>query len=157
MAVAVLLQSLRLLLPLPPLAGAFIIGTLVNMKLALTMEINGFLTAWLLACLLPFFAYLQGQLPFPFLIPVVMLGNIAFVYLLGQCKRAWPRVLLPPLGKAVLMCVFTYILLGLFGIDGPIMRRMILFSMSVPQFATGVLGVLAADKIYAILKADVKL
>ena len=48
-AIAVILQASRLILPLPPLLTTFIIGTLVNMMLVLCVRLNGFTSAVILA------------------------------------------------------------------------------------------------------------
>lgn len=40
-ALALALQSLRLVLPMPQLLSTFIIGTLVHMMLVLTLQLNG--------------------------------------------------------------------------------------------------------------------
>ena len=58
-AIAVILQASRLLMPLPPLLTTFIIGTLVNMMLVLCVRLNGFTSAVVLSLLLPIFAYVQ--------------------------------------------------------------------------------------------------
>ena len=71
-ALALALQSLRLVLPMPQLLSTFIIGTLVHMMLVLTLQLGGLKTALLLAFLLPLTAYVQGQVLLPFLIPVFM-------------------------------------------------------------------------------------
>lgn len=59
-ALALALQSLRLVLPMPQLLSTFIIGTLVHMMLVLTLQLGGLKTALLLALLLPLTAYVQG-------------------------------------------------------------------------------------------------
>lgn len=102
-ALTVVLQSLRLFIPLPPIASMFFIGTLVNMMLAITVRLAGLKPALLAVVLLPFFAYLQGQLPIPLLIPVVTGGNAVFVLI---CHWAWHRgLMLAPLAKTI--CMFT--------------------------------------------------
>ena len=58
-ALTVVLQSLRLFIPLPPMASMFCIGTLVNMMLAVTVRLAGLKPALLAVVLLPFFAYLH--------------------------------------------------------------------------------------------------
>lgn len=85
-ALALALQSLRLVLPMPQLLSTFIIGTLVHMMLVLTLQLSGLKTALLLAFLLPLTAYVQGQVLLPFLIPVIWLGNFIFVLLVRQFK-----------------------------------------------------------------------
>ena len=88
-ALTVVLQSLRLFIPLPPMASMFFIGTLVNMMLAVTVRLAGLKPALLAVVLLPFFAYLQGQLPIPLLIPVVIGGNAVFVLICHWAPRAY--------------------------------------------------------------------
>ena len=96
-ALTVVLQSLRLFIPLPPMASMFFIGTLVNMMLAVTVRLAGLKPALLAVVLLPFFAYLQGQLPIPLLIPVVTGGNAVLCLsaighgTAGLCWRRLPK------------------------------------------------------------------
>ena len=50
----------------------FVVGTLVNMVLVLAARTVGLWPSVMIAVLLPVMAYFQGQLPLPFLIPVVL-------------------------------------------------------------------------------------
>ena len=151
-AIAVILQASRLVMPLPPLFTTFIIGTLVNMMLVLCVRLNGFASAMVLSILLPIFAYVQGQLLLPMLILVVALGNILFAY----CVKCWEQgtlaYLVPPAVKAVSMCVADYVAICFLGVESVAMQKGILFAMSVPQLVTGFTGVLCAKKMVAILK-----
>ena len=152
-AIAVILQASRLVLPLPPpLLTTFIIGTLVNMMLVLCVRLNGFTSAVILSILLPIFAYVQGQLVLSLLIPVVALGNILFAY----CVKCWEQgvlaYLVPPAVKAVSMCAAAYVVICFLEIESVAMQKGILFAMSVPQLVTGFTGVLCAKKMVAILK-----
>lgn len=73
------------------------------MMLAVTVRLAGLKPALLAVVLLPFFAYLQGQLPIPLLIPVVIGGNAVFVLI---CHWTWHRgLMLAPLAKTI--CMFT--------------------------------------------------
>ena len=154
-AIAVILQASRLVLPLPPLLTTFIIGTLVNMMLVLCVRLNGFTSAVILSILLPIFAYVQGQLLLPLLIPVVALGNILFAY----CVKCWEQdtlaYLIPPAVKAVSMCVADYVAICFLGVESVAMQKWILFAMSVPQLVTGVTGVLCAKKMVEVLKKKI--
>ena len=156
-ALALVLQSLRLVLPLPPLVSTFIIGTLVHMMLALTLRVNGLPAALLLSVLLPVTAYLQGQLLLPVLVPVVWLGNSGFVVLLRRlAQRELLQTLLPPVGKACVMLGAAWGVIMLLGLTEPAMRKTVLFAMSVPQLVTGVAGLLLARKVYdALLKRNI--
>lgn len=79
-ALALALQALRLVIPLPQLVSTFVIGSLVHMMLALSWRLGSLGVALLLSLLLPLTAYMQGQVML-LLIPVICLGNAAFVYL----------------------------------------------------------------------------
>lgn len=162
-ALAVLLQSLRLFLPLPLTLSTFIIGTLVHMMLALACCAAGLRAALLLSLLLPLTAYLQGQLALPFLLPVVMLGNALFCWLYVRGEAAADRwenrlaagaalCLLPPLAKACCMYAAAWLALATAGVEQAPLRNMVLFGMSVPQFVTGVAGVWLAGRLRRFLR-----
>ena len=78
LAVAAIAQSLRLLLPLPPVASMLLIGTVVNLCLCFAVWGSGILYAGIICLLLPFFAFLQGHLPLLPMVAVVFLGNLVF-------------------------------------------------------------------------------
>lgn len=152
-ALAVVLQASRLVLPLPPLLTTFIIGTLVNMMLVLCVRLNGFTAAAILSVLLPIFAYMQGQLLLPLLIPVVALGNLLFAYFAESFSAGMLAYLLPPIVKAVSMCATAYVVIAVLGIESVAIQKGILFGMSVPQLVTGFTGILCAEKVLVVLKS----
>ena len=151
-ALAVILQASRLVLPLPPLLTTFIVGTLVNMMLVLCVRLNGFTSAAILSVLLPVFAYVQGQLLLPLLIPVVALGNILFAYAVIKLGKRVLAYLVPPVLKAVSMCASAYVVIAVLGIESVAIQNGILFAMSVPQLVTGFTGILCAKKMVEVLK-----
>lgn len=151
-AIAVILQASRLVLPLPPLITTFIIGTLVNMMLVLCVRLNGFTAAAILSVLLPIFAYVQGQLLLPLLIPVVALGNVLFSYAVMKLDKSAPSYIVPPVVKAMSMCASAYIVIAVLGIESVAMQKGILFAMSVPQLVTGVSGIVCAGRMVKVLK-----
>ena len=154
-AIAVILQAGRLVMPLPPLFTTFIIGTLVNMMLVLCVRLNGFASAMVLSILLPIFAYVQGQLLLPMLILVVALGNILFAYCVKCWEQATLAYLIPPAVKAVSMCAAAYVVICFLGIESVAIQKGILFAMSVPQLVTGVTGLLCAKKMVEVLKKKI--
>ena len=154
-AVAVILQASRLIMPLPPLLTTFIIGTLVNMMLVLCVRLNGFTSATVLSILLPIFAYVQGQLLLPMLIPVVALGNVLFAYFVERLKSGVLGYIIPPAVKAVSMCASAYVVIAFLGIESVAMQKGILFAMSVPQLVTGFTGILCAKKMVEVLKKKI--
>jgi len=151
-AIAVILQASRLVLPLPPLVTTFIIGTLVNMMLVLCVRLNGFTSAAILSVLLPVFAYVQGQLLLPLLIPVVALGNILFAYAVIKLGKRVLAYLVPPVIKAVSMCASAYVVIAVLGIESVAIQKGILFAMSVPQLVTGFTGIVCAEKVIKVLQ-----
>lgn len=147
-ALALALQSLRLVLPMPQLLSTFIIGTLVHMMLVLTLQLSGLKTALLLAFLLPLTAYVQGQVLLPFLIPVIWLGNFIFVLLVRQFKDSRKLSLsIPPLAKACVMLLAAWAALSFLALPNPAMRKTVMFAMSVPQLLTAVAGILLAEQV----------
>ena len=146
-ALALALQSLRLVLPMPQLLSTFIIGTLVHMMLVLTLQLSGLKTALLLAFLLPLTAYVQGQVLLPFLIPVIWLGNFIFVLLVRQFKDSRKLSLsIPPLAKACVMLLAAWAALSFLALPNPALRKTVMFAMSVPQLLTAVAGILLAEQ-----------
>lgn len=147
-ALALALQSLRLVLPMPQLFSTFIIGTLVHMMLVLTLQLSGLKTALLLAFLLPLTAYVQGQVLLPFLIPVIWLGNFIFVLLVRQFKDSRKLSLsIPPLAKACVMLLAAWAALSFLALPNPALRKTVMFAMSVPQLLTAVAGILLAEQV----------
>lgn len=147
-ALALALQSLRLVLPMPQLLSTFIIGTLVHMMLVLTLQLSGLKTALLLAFLLPLTAYVQGQVLLPFLIPVIWLGNFIFVLLVRQFKDSRKLPLsIPPLAKACVMLLAAWAALSFLALPNPALRKTVMFAMSVPQLLTAVAGILLAEQV----------
>lgn len=147
-ALALALQSLRLVLPMPQLLSTFIIGTLVHMMLVLTLQLNGLKTALLLAFLLPLTAYVQGQVLLPFLIPVIWLGNFIFVLLVRQFKGSRTLSLcVPPVEKACVMLLAAWAALSFLALPNPALRKTVMFAMSVPQLLTAVAGILLAEQV----------
>lgn len=148
MALALALQSLRLVLPMPQLLSTFIIGTLVHMMLVLTLQLSGLKTALLLAFLLPLTAYVQGQVLLPFLIPVIWLGNFIFVLLVRQFKDSRKLSLsIPPLAKACVMLLAAWAALSFLALPNPALRKTVMFAMSVSQLLTAVAGILLAEQV----------
>ena len=147
-ALALALQSLRLVLPMPQMLSTFIIGTLVHMMLVLTLQLNGLKTALLLAFLLPLTAYVQGQVLLPLLIPVIWLGNFVFVLLVRQFKgRRKLSLCVPPLAKGCIMLLAAWGVVSFLTLPNPALRKTVMFAMSVPQLLTAIAGVLLAEQI----------
>lgn len=140
LAATIILQGLRLIFPIPPQASMFLIGSLVNTCFVLAVLLIGWRAGLLIALVTPFFAYLEGMLPFlPFVVPVAF-ANSVFVL---ACYGARPWKLPGFYGAALLKTIAMYGSFFLFFgiVDFPdTVRHMILFTMSWPQLVTGVIG-----------------
>ena len=153
-ALALALQSLRMVIPMPLPMSTFIIGTLVHMMLGLTLKFNGLTAAMFLGFLLPLTAYMQGQVAIVLLVPVIWLGNLLFVLVLHMLSgnNRLLKLLVAPLAKACVMAVCALGVVKLVALPNPAMRTSILFAMSVPQFITAICGILLARQALLRLK-----
>lgn len=139
-AVAVILQSLRLILPVPPQVSMFLIGSLVNMCLVLAVRTINVRAGLITATVVPVFAWLEGMLPFlPFVFPVAA-GNTAFVFLVGRAGEHKPRLFLAAPAKALVLYGAFRLLFAAFPFPEAVMATL-LFIMSWPQAVTGILGI----------------
>ena len=142
LAVAVILQSLRLLLPMPGPVNVFVIGSLVNMTLLVAMDCTKDLRLVVIGLLLPAFAFMGGALPLVPMIPVVGLGNALFMCWAKYFGRS-PLIWLAPLVKALFLWAGTWLVIFGGGCSvaaaGPL-----LFMMSWPQVVTGMAGIFLA-------------
>lgn len=80
LAVTLILQGLRLVIPIPPQVSMFVVGSLVNACLIVAVLTVGRRAGLVVAACTPVFAWLEGMLPFfPFVFPVA-LGNSFYVW-----------------------------------------------------------------------------
>ena len=83
-----ILQGLRLLIPIPPQVSMFVVGALVNACLVVAVLTISWRAGVIVACVTPFFAWLEGMLPLPPFIVPVALGNTVYV-LLYYVQQQW--------------------------------------------------------------------
>lgn len=150
LAVALVFQSIRLIIPMiPGPVNMFLIGSLLNMVMVLSIWCTDSPWAAVIGILLPLGAFMQGQLPVVLMIPVVALGNAVYILLVGKFKRS-KLVYASPLVKAVLLYGGTWLVVNTIGLPAPV-SGMILFMMSWPQIVTGAIGLFLANKVYKYL------
>jgi hypothetical protein len=141
LALALLFQSIRLLIPIPPFLSTFLIGSLMNTCFLIAAEIVGMGPALMIVFLVPIVAYFQQVLPLPIFIIPVALGNAIFIgiFLMGRHWNYWVNIVIAAASKAIFMyAVFSWLLTF---IAIPIkIATGLLFIMSWPQFITGVIG-----------------
>lgn len=150
LAVAFVFQSIRLIMPMiPGPVNMFLIGSLLNTVMVLSIWCTGSPWAAVIGILLPLGAFMQGQLPVVLMIPVVALGNAVYILLAGKFKQS-KLVYISPLIKAVLLYGGTWLVVNTIGLPTPV-SDMILFMMSWPQIVTGAIGLFLANKVYKYL------
>lgn len=145
LALTLVLQSLRLVIPLPPLMSTFLIGSLVNACLLIALELTGPGSALTVAAAAPVVAFLQGLLPLPVFILPVAAANAVYIGVFAAGRR-WGRPLavgLAAAGKAAFLSVAVAWLLTLVHLP-PKLAAALTFAMGWPQLVTGVIGGLLA-------------
>ncbi|MDN0046295.1 hypothetical protein CJ260_09850 [Megasphaera sp. ASD88] len=140
LAATLILQGLRLFIPIPPQVSMFVIGSLVNACLVLAVWSVGRKSGLVVACVTPVFAWLEGMLPFlPFIFPVAA-GNCAFVFAVDGLRRFRAAGLAgAALCKAAVVYGSFYVLFSYVEFPAAV-RHMILLVMSWPQIVTAAAG-----------------
>lgn len=145
LAIGVLSQQLRLVLPLPVPVMTLLIGTLVNTVLVLAGRFTTRLLAWSICVALAVIAFFQGHILGPVVL-VIALGNGMYVELTRSFIRGPALFLGAPLGKALVLGIGMVGALHLLQLPwGAISKTLALF---LPlQLATGILGLMLAKEV----------
>lgn len=141
LALTLVLQSLRVLMPIPPLFSTFIIGTMVNACLLVALEGAGLGAAVFIAAVAPVVAFLQQLLPLPVFIVPVAVGNLLYVLVYRSGLR-WGRgaaVGMAAVAKSAFLYAAFVWLLSFIDIP-PKLAAALTFAMSWPQLLTAVAG-----------------
>jgi len=141
LALTLLFQWSRFLLPVPPVFSTLVTGTLVNACLAIAVELVGLSPTAVISIIAPVVAYTQGMLPLPVFIIPIALANFLYIVVL-RTGIHWNRLLAigtaAIVKSAVLYLVFAW-LLTLININ-PKVAAGVLFIMSWPQLFTAIAG-----------------
>ena len=142
LAATLILQGLRLIIPIPPQISLFLIGSLVNACLITAVLAVDRRAGFVVAACTPFFAWLEGMLPFVLFVFPVAIGNGVYVYFAWRWQHyGLPALVVGALAKAGTLYALFYLLFA--GIEfPPAMRHLLLTAMSWPQIITGVIGAL---------------
>jgi hypothetical protein len=153
LAVALLFQSLRFMVPVPPMLSTFLIGSLMNGCLLVATEWVGVEYALIIGFLVPVVAYFQEVLPLPVFIIPVALGNAIYigVFSMGRRLQSFLSLSVAAACKTIFMYVAFSCLLTLITIPEKLGAGL-LFIMSWPQFVTGIMGGILANIIKKRLK-----
>ena len=145
LALALLSQSLRLIIPLPNMVSMFLIGSLVGLCMLLAAMRYGVVSGLVIAWVTPIIAFMQSMLPFAPFVPIVAIGNSVFVVLgfLLRNQSLWLQTAVCSVAKCVVLyCSFALLFMSC-AIPYPIAKA-VLFMMSWPQIVTGTLAVIGA-------------
>lgn len=141
LALALVFQSLRFFIPIPPVFTTFLIGSLVNACILLAVDRAGLLGAVLIAIITPVMAYIQQLLLLPLFILPVAVGNSLFALFYWMLRRQLivVRLGIAAGGKCIALYGCFVWLFSLITLPEQAVKT-ILFVMSWPQFITGMLG-----------------
>ena len=156
LAIALLSQGfLRMIIPVHGLVQ-FLVGSIVGACTAIATWRYGLWSGFLVACVTPLMAFVQGMLTIPVFVPVVAVGSMAYavtVKILGQ-KRIWVTAISGAIVKSIVLYGLFLELFQLMPGIPEAMQKGILFSMGWPQLVTGTCGVLLASVIVKRSRAE---
>jgi len=163
LALTVLFQSLRSLIPMPAQVGQYVVGSLVNLSLIVAAVLVGIKGGLIISIAAPVIAYFQGQLPqiMPFMIVAVALGNAVIVVMVGLMYNKNKYVAL--ISGAVLKFITLYIVvikivLPLIYPNAPEQAKALLsVNFSWPQLVTASIGALLSLAVIPIVSKALKM
>ena len=142
LTMAIVAQEIRLFLPLPPLLSIIVIGTMLNAIMVIAVRYASLTSAIIISAILPLFAFMQGHVIIPLMIPVIFLGNLVLVLV---CDKFWGKsiIILAPVLKTVTLYMLSRVLLSMLGLQNKVVDA-ILLGMGWPQLITAILGIILA-------------
>ena len=145
LTMAIVAQEIRLFLPLPPLLSIIVIGTMLNAIMVIAVRYASLTSAIIISAVLPLFAFMQGHVIIPLMIPVIFLGNFVLVLV---CDKFWGKgiIILAPVLKTVTLYMLSRVLLSMLGLQNKVVDA-ILLGMGWPQLITAILGIILATQL----------
>ena len=142
LTMAIVAQEIRLFLPLPPLLSIIVIGTMLNAIMVIAVRYASLTSAIIISAILPLFAFMQGHVIIPLMIPVIFLGNLVLVLV---CDKFWGKgiIILAPVLKTVTLYMLSRALFSMLGLQNKVVDA-ILLGMGWPQLITAILGIILA-------------
>jgi riboflavin transporter FmnP len=165
LALTVLFQSLRLIIPMPGTLSQYIVGSLVNLALivaAMTIDLKGGLTV---AALTPIIAFFQGHIPqiMPLMILFVALGNATIVIAYALlCRDSFVSKVLALVIGTITKFLVLYVLVVKFALPliYPAVPDTVRMAMSInfswPQLVTAGIGGVLALLVIPLLRRALK-
>lgn len=161
LALTVLFQSLRVLMPfMPANISQYVIGSLVNLCLIVAAVVVGIRGGCVIAVVAPLIAFFQGFTPSPILVAPIALGNLVLVVVVALLYDKNQLTALA--AGAVLKFVTLY--LGVVRIVVPLLlpdvnekiKAVLSVQFSWPQLITASIGGILAVIILPVLKKTIK-
>ena len=145
LALTILFQSLRLFIPMPAVFSTFLIGSLVNACLLVTIDTVGLWPALMIGAAAPVVAWFQQLLPVPVFIFPVAFANLIYVTIFFALRgnMPWFGLVVAATAKTLLLTMSITWLLTFVNLS-PQVSAAIVFVMSWPQFVTAIIGGLLA-------------
>ncbi len=142
LTMAIVAQEVRLFLPLPPLLSIIVIGTMLNAIMVIAVRYASLTSAIIISAILPLFAFMQGHVIIPLMIPVIFLGNFVLVLV---CDKFWGKgiIIIAPVLKTVSLYMLSRALFSMLGLQNKVVDA-ILLGMGWPQLITAILGIILA-------------
>ena len=168
---AVMMAMLIALQALTKPMGQLVTGSCVNAILAVTVLVCGLSSGVTVALLSPVFAFLFGIAPQVLTVPVIMLGNTAYVVLLsvlsGNGKKLWKSVVALAVAAVckfgVLYLLVTQVICGVLAdglLEKGLLKKPMLTALpatfSTPQLITALVGGAVALLIVPVLRKALK-
>lgn len=141
LALMIVAQSLRLIIPVPPFVSIFLIGSLVNACLLTAVEIAGWRLALVPAVIAPIVAYLQQLLPLPLFIVPIAAANSAFVlgYKALEATHRVSAIFLATGAKFAMVYFSVNWLIKYIALPANI-AKLLTMTLGWPQIFTGIAG-----------------
>ena len=160
LALTVLFQSLRSIIPMPANVSQYVVGSLVNLSLIVAAVIVGVKGGLIISIAAPFIAFFQGFQQNLVMVPMIALGNIAIVVVVALLYNK--NKILALASGAILKFVVLY--LAVVKITVPLfladktdkMKAAISLSFSWPQLVTAAIGGLLALVVIPLVKKAIK-
>ncbi len=151
LALTLAFQALRFI---PVFNNPYIIGTLVNLALIVSVIIVGPFSAGVISIIAPIVALMQGHLPFPVFVPMVALGNIVLCFLFYYVQKInkYAAVAISSLGKWIFLYYASKFVLSFF-VSVPLEQfNKLVAGFNIPQLVTALIGGFLAVIISKFLK-----
>ncbi len=149
LAISLIAQSARYIVPVPPFMSMFGIGTIVSACMVLALIKYDVKSALVIAWVSPIVAFLQNMLPLLPFVFIVGLGNSLYVCTLHWMRRVGllGRIIMGASVKCATLYGGFIVFFMAFSVPVTVQSK-ILLVMGWPQLITASLGILLANFIY---------